>query len=123
MSGKKKRAAEDAARRQAEADKRHTRAVLRGYQSALALTAEQRSERASKAGKASAEKRAAERAALGITPKSTGAPVAKGPTANELSDFFEEFDRQNPDLEATYEVRRRGALILMRKHFAELGLK
>ena len=92
---------------------------IRGLQSAAKFTPEERSARARRAALAGAAKRRAEREALGI-PTVERDRVALSPS--ELSEWLEEFDAQNPDLVVTAEERRRGALILMKRHVAELAL-
>lgn len=110
-------AAREAARKR---ELRHRRSVVAGYKSAMSKTPEKRSADARKAGQASAAKRKALREANGEIVD--GRPVRLQPSAKELSDYFEEFDRLHPDETFTYEERRRGALILMRKRIAELHL-
>jgi len=138
MSGKKKAqkaAAEAEALRLVEAARiaeqkallRSARSRVAGYKSAASMTPEARTERAKKAGRASAAKREAERARLRAL-EGLPAPVKRGDrvprvSMAELGDFLEQFDAEHPGEQFTYEQRRSGATILFKRWMAEQAVR
>lgn len=98
------------------------RARLAAYEAAARQSPEKRSENARKAGLASAAKRAAERAALGLPTARERWAAKPQPSAEQLADYVERVIKENPTAEWSYDQIRRQAIALMRAEVARFEL-